>query len=192
MPFDTNPLTIHNTSVGNTRTSLAVILKQGGFPVDLSGLTVKVEGDTDAGVAWITETTTGVTAEGTTTFTANASTDKLTASNHKLPAGTQLKLSTTTTLPDGLSDSQFVYVREPEQHKFRVSETPDGPLIDLLDAGSGTHSYAVVGEVKYDFQAADVDTAGTFYLWFNVYSGSEFDTFPCDGQKMQVKVNESA
>lgn len=43
-----------------------------------------------------------------------------------------------------------------------------------------TVTSAADGEVSYDFQTADVDTAGLYWGWFTVYSGSERDTFPAD------------
>ena len=47
------------------------------------------------------------------------------------------------------------------------------------------------GQVQYDFQAADVDTAGTFYGWFRVYSGAEYDTYPTGGRKLCILIVEA-
>jgi hypothetical protein len=47
---------------------------------------------------------------------------------------------------------------------------------------------ALTGKVQYDFQPADVDTAGDYFAWFMVYNGSERDTFPVDGRTLCVRV----
>ena len=45
------------------------------------------------------------------------------------------------------------------------------------------------GKVKYDFTAADVDTAGTFYAWFRVTDvNGETDTFPAGGRKFKIVI----
>ena len=171
---------IHIVQRANTRTPLARVLMQGDQPVDMTGLTGKVFGEKDNSDAWIAETTTGVTAQGTSTFTTNTADgfDRLRHNGTLAKNGMQIVVSTTTTLPAGLSASTRYFVREADPNGFKVSLTPNGATIDITDAGTGTHSYYIVGMVQYDFQTADVATAGTFWLWFNVYNGSEYDTFP--------------
>jgi hypothetical protein len=48
------------------------------------------------------------------------------------------------------------------------------------------------GRVNYDFQAADVDTLGTYWAWFTVYVGAERDTFPVDGRKLRIDIVAAA
>jgi hypothetical protein len=48
------------------------------------------------------------------------------------------------------------------------------------------------GKVQYDFQAADVVAAGTFYGWFTVYSGTEKDTYPAGGRKLVIEISARA
>ena len=47
---------------------------------------------------------------------------------------------------------------------------------------------ATTGKVQYDFQTADVASAGTFYGWFTVYSGTEHDTYPVGGRKLVIEI----
>jgi len=42
--------------------------------------------------------------------------------------------------------------------------------------GDGT-----AGQVTYDFQSGDVDTAGTYKAWFRINSSGEYTTFPVNG-----------
>ena len=51
---------------------------------------------------------------------------------------------------------------------------------------------ASTGLVQYDFQAADVVAAGTYYGWFTVYSGSEKDTYPVGGRKLVIEISARA
>ena len=51
---------------------------------------------------------------------------------------------------------------------------------------------AANGKVQYDFQTADVATAGTFYGWFTVYSGTEHDTYPIGGRKLVIQIDARA
>ena len=48
---------------------------------------------------------------------------------------------------------------------------------------------AANGKVQYDFQAADVAVAGTYYGWFTVYSGTEHDTYPVGGRKLVIEIS---
>lgn len=51
---------------------------------------------------------------------------------------------------------------------------------------------ATNGKVQYDFQTADVATAGTYYGWFTVYSGTEHDTYPVGGRKLVIVISARA
>ena len=84
---------------------------------------------------------------------------------------------------------------------------PDGTAVDLrsrtvtfvmvdednttvVDGGSCTVTDAENGRVQYDFQAADVATAGTFFGWFRVTVDNQRDTFPPDGRKLKIEVHD--
>lgn len=56
---------------------------------------------------------------------------------------------------------------------------------------------AAAGKVQYDFQAADVDTAGVYWAWFRIGSGGEWATFPAAGdggkaRSFRVLINAAA
>lgn len=162
----------------NTNTPIAFKLRQGGKAVALSGLTVKVLGKTDTYTSWITEGTTGVSVEPTYNFTASASTGRLTHVGHRISEGDELLLTNSGgALPAGLT-TDAVFAINVSGNSFQVAARPDGQPIAFTDAGTGTQSYAIKGMVLYDWQTADVANTGTFRLYFNVYSGSEYDTYP--------------
>lgn len=75
------------------------------------------------------------------TFTANASTDVITASAHGLSNGNRLLLDSTTTLPAGLSKNTVYYVISVTTNTFKVSTTAGGSAVDITDTGTGTHSF---------------------------------------------------
>jgi hypothetical protein len=41
-----------------------------------------------------------------------------------------------------------------------------------------TSSNDSTGQVDYDFQTGGITAAGRYYIYFNVYNGAEYDTFP--------------
>lgn len=167
--------------LGNTRTPLrSKLVTPNGKPVDLAGLTVKFQMWNAADTAVIAETDSHVTVHPTTTFTADAANEWLVANDHLIEHGDQIVVSTTDTLPSGLAASTRYFARDCTPNNFRLAATPDGPVIALASAGTGTHSFYIVGSVQYAWQTADVGTAGRFKCWWTVYTGTDFDTFPCE------------
>lgn len=73
--------------------------------------------------------------------------------------------------------------------KFRMVD--DAGTVVVNDAAA-TVVTAESGTVQYDFAAGDVDTAGTYWGWFLVYSGSEFDTFPAEGRALKIIIHSAA
>lgn len=76
------------------------------------------------------------------TFTADASTNTITAVSHGLPDGAVVTLSSTTTLPGGLGTypPNFYYVINRTNTTFQLSTTSGGSAVDITDAGTGTHT----------------------------------------------------
>lgn len=179
---------------GNTLLPLNTVISIGGDPVDLSAYTVKfrmVEEDDTSSVI-VNDGTTGITVHPTNTFTASATTDRLTKNAHGLQANDQIIVSNSGgALPTGLAASTRYFPVDISPNAFKVAETPNGPAIDITGAGTGTHSYYVVGSVQYDWQTGDVDESGRFYAWFKLFSGSEFQHVPYDGASWLVIVEQS-
>jgi hypothetical protein len=175
---------------GDTITPLNCVLYSNGNPVNLAAYTVKFEYEEEDGTVLQAATTTGVTAHPTQTFTALASTDLLTCNGHGLQDGDQIIVATQTTLPGGLTASTRYFARDVTPNAFRLAETPGGINVNLTDAGTGTHTFYVVGSVQYDFQSGDVDAAGRFRGWFTTVSGSEIQTYPNDDEGIVVEVLE--
>lgn len=82
---------------------------------------------------------------GSTVFTAAAS-DILTVSGKPLVDGTPFQATTTTTLPGGMSLATTYYTRDCSYNAtsnvttFKIAATLGGAAIDILDAGTGTHT----------------------------------------------------
>ncbi len=75
--------------------------------------------------------------------------------------------------------------------KFRMvtSVTPRTDKVALTETGV-TVTDAAAGEVQYDFQAADVNTAGKFFAFFVIDDSGKLETFPPDGDKLMVIVDD--
>lgn len=60
--------------------------------------------------------------------------------NHGLNNGQQISLSSTDTLPGGISQGYEYYVRESSTNYFKVSTTADGAIKDITSQGAGNHT----------------------------------------------------
>jgi hypothetical protein len=61
--------------------------------------------------------------------------------------------------------------------------------VAVVTGGSVTVSSPTLGEVEYDFQAADVANAGVFKAWFIVEDvGNEPDSYPDDDDGIQITI----
>jgi len=85
-----------------------------------------------------------------------------------------------------------------------ICERADGTVIDvtgytitfsmtndagtlIVDGVAGAINDATTGKITYTFVAADVDTAGIYWGYFHIDSGSgDLETFPPDGRKMMI------
>jgi hypothetical protein len=85
----------------------------------------------------------------TQTFTADAGTDVITCSSHGYVDGESVEVSSDTTLPSGLSASTEYYIIYVDANSFklatRYSYAMAGTAIDILNAGTGTHSVYAKG-----------------------------------------------
>lgn len=179
----------HEITKGNLRTPLGALLAQGGEPIDLASLTVTFFMLDNAGASVVAESTTGVTKQPTQTFTVDTTENRLICNAHRVQVGQQIVVSNSGgSLPSGLSSATRYFVVARTPNFFKVSFIPNGAPVDITAAGSGTHSFYVVGTVQKEFLAADVDTEGDYWAWFNVEESNEKDTFPVDGRKLMVKI----
>lgn len=80
------------------------------------------------------------------TFTADASLDTCSAADHLLLDGTTVLLTTTGTLPAGLSGATtyFIISADSDAGTFQLSLTVGGAAINITDAGTGAHAVTVV------------------------------------------------
>lgn len=173
-------------------------ITRNGAPIDLTNLTVKMRmvRKDDQSTVKINSSSTGITKQPTQVFTANPTTDLLTCNDHGLkgvhPDGThdQIVLTTSGTLPAGLELATRYFPVQITPNSFGVSLVPGGAPIDITGTGTGTHTFAVVGSVQYDWQSADVDTADEYFAWLILESGGESQRVPHDGNKLLVQVVE--
>lgn len=180
----------HRVTVGDLLFPVSRILTKNGKPIDLSAYTVKFEMVDDDGTSVIEATTSGVTAHPTTTFTASATTDMITANGHIAVNGNEVILANSGgALPTGLSAATRYFVRDATPNGFRLATVPGGVAVDITGAGSGTNTFYVVGHVQYAFVAADVDTAGVFWGWFTLLDGSSNKQHvPQDGRTFRIEI----
>ena len=87
-----------------------------------------------------------------------AATDLFTINGHGLADGTEVKITTTGTMPSNLVSGTTYFVRDSTTNTFKLAATSSGSAIDI-DQGSGTHTlfkkdvtqrYVEFMEVFYD------------------------------------------
>ena len=98
------------------------------------------------------------------TFTANASTDKLTTSaDHGLVVNDTIVLTTTGTLPAGLAVSTTYHVKTvPATDELTLSATQGGSTIDITNTGSGTHTLTSVASVIVNDTELNLGSVNSF------------------------------
>jgi hypothetical protein len=112
-------------------------------------------------------------------FTA-ATTGIITSAAHGLVNGDVVRVTTTTTLPSGLSADTDYYVIESDTNTFQLSATRDGSAVTIASTGTGTHTYHLKGKVIY---VGD---------WKNVALSLNFITTPTMTVKVQGSIAEDA
>lgn len=87
--------------------------------------------------------------ESPKTFTADAGTDVITCTSHGYVDGESVKLTTTDTLPDPFAVDTEYYVIYVDANSFKLATryayAMAGTNINILDAGTGTHSVYALG-----------------------------------------------
>jgi hypothetical protein len=178
-------MTTWNRVKGATYLPENMIITSYGDQFDLTGLTPKIyivnAADPTDIVANNVET--GIQSHPTQTFTASASTDLLTKVAHGVKENQQVVLATNGTLPGGLSTATPYFAVDIGANDFGLALRAGGAKIDITSTGSGTHTYYIVGSLQVDLQSTWVDAAGTFNVFINLYSGSEYATVPHDDDK---------
>lgn len=124
----------------------------------------------------------------TSVFTANATTDRLTKVRHGIKAGDQVILASAGTLPLPLVASVPYFARDVSPNEFGLAATPEGAAIDLTTAGTGQHTYFVVGSVQFDFAAEHVASPGFYTAYFVIVDGGERQTVPYNGATLTVQI----
>lgn len=174
--------------VGDRRTPLKFRLYDDGQDNDLSGGTVTF--DMYAADGTHTVDSGSCTVQPTATFTADTTNNYYVANAHGMENGWEVILTTTGTLPAPLATSTRYFVINATQNYFQLAKSKNGADITPTDTGSGTHSFAVLGQVSYAWASADVDTAGTYKGWFTVTEGGVSDTFPNDSTGIAIVIAE--
>ena len=122
-------------------------------------------------------------------FTA-ATTNIITSNAHGLSEGDCVILTTTATLPAGLSLATNYYVISPTTNTFKLSATPNGSEVDITNTGTGTHTYTLQGKAIFvkDIQHIQLDfyTANNANLTIKVLASNQPDV---DFNKAQSSTN---
>lgn len=116
---------------------------------------------------------------GTTVTITNASPGVVTFNNHGFAANSQIVLTTTGSLPTGLSTGTTYYVRNPATNTFELSLTSGGASINTSSAGSGTHTAVMTSAQKTQVDNIFVNFAKAIgaYERLIVSKNSAFDQF---------------
>jgi hypothetical protein len=75
------------------------------------------------------------------TCTVTHASDTVNKTAHGLSNGTAVRISSTGTVPGGLSASTTYYVRDASANSFKLATTVSGAVVNITNAGSGTIKY---------------------------------------------------
>jgi hypothetical protein len=150
--------------VGDRGRPLFDVLKTGeGTPVDLASSTVTFTMALASSPFTVKVNAQAATVHPTQTFTTDTTNKILKAVDNKAQDGDQIVMSNSGgALPAEYAAATRYFVREWGPNGFKVSLLANGPVIDPATAGTGTHSFYIVGSVSRAWEAADVDTAGDY------------------------------
>jgi hypothetical protein len=181
----------HKRIIADTLLPLNAVILRDGLPMDISSYTVKFEQEEDDGTSITAATATGITKHPTQSFTADTTYDTIKANEHGVKEDDQIVVANSGgALPTGLAASTRYYAYEVTPNTFKLSTFPGGNVpIDITGAGTGTHTFYVVGSVQYIFPDAAVDEAGQFRGWFTVVDGSsDIATVPDDELGIPIEI----
>ena len=153
------------------------------YGLDLTGKTVKFRmWSCSAGTVTnkIAATTTGVAIQPTKTFTFDVTNDWLYSVDHGIVNGDEIILTTSGTLGAGFATSTRYFARDVSGHKFRLGLSPSAAAIEVTTAGSGTHSFAIIGNASYTWQSGDLDTIGSYRGEWQIGDGTDFEIIPAN------------
>jgi hypothetical protein len=171
----------HVRKLNDTLLPLNVLVELNGQPVDLSAYTVTFRIEEDGGT--VIQAGGSVTSHPTQTFTASGTTTLATCNGHglSLDGGQQVIVANSGgALPSGLAASTRYWTVNVTPNAFGLATLPGGTSV-IAGAGTGTHTFYIVGSLQYDFAAGDVDAAGLFRAWVIFTSSTETHHFPADG-----------
>src|ERR1041384_7595925 len=139
---------------GNRLPPLVIIASDDIGPVDLDGFTATfrmvtvLTGEVKIGNA-------PASIAAAITFTADASSNTLTATGHSVNNGEIVTLKSDGALPGNLTNQIGYYaINVVPAVSLQLSLTKDGSAEDITSAGSGTHSL-LTGRITYDWQSGD-------------------------------------
>jgi hypothetical protein len=90
-------------------------------------------------------------------FTADPDSDRLLMDRaNRFEAGAYVELYSTGTLPGGLTIGARYFIRNVSADGLRLSETPGGAVINILDSGTGQHTIVEQGVTRPEHQAGRI------------------------------------
>ena len=176
------------THTDDNKSPLSVILKSpNGGALDVASYTIAFAVDEHDDANLIPATATGVSKQPTTTVTVDTTNEEWISVNHGLVTGDEIILSNSGgALPTGFAAATRYFVRDVSPHRFKLAYKPNTNPIALTAAGTGTHSYYIVGNVIYQWQSGDLPAITAddedHKAYFIVDDGSgNVDTWPRNG-----------
>lgn len=186
------PTATHKVMLNDILPPLNGIVIDRGEPVELSAYTPKFRLLDSSNTAVLDDVTAGLTVQPTQAFTVDTATNQIKCKAHGVKEGDKIAVANSGgALPTGLAASTNYFACEVSPDRFKLETYPGAGGITGLTAGTGTHTFYIVGSFQMDFSLTEVDAAGEFKGFIRLYSGSEYSTFP-KGQGEYIPVSVSA
>lgn len=117
---------------------------------------------------------TGLNSNNFTGADVNTATDTITIASHDYTSGQAVRLTSTGTLPSGISANITYYILNPDTNTFQLSASRESTQpLDITTVGTGTHT---IQNVLPTFSIADANTIQTYTFVKGIKEVTEVDT----------------
>jgi len=168
---------------------LNAVVKRYGGPLNWASYTAEVVVEKEDGTVELAATSTGVTAHPTQAFTLDSTNNWIACNAHGAEVHDIWVPSTSGSLSGtGLTAAVRYKIVEKDVDWLRVALTSGAQPITIAGAGTGTHSAYILGSVQFAPAAAQLDTPGTYRVWFRAKSGSDVFHYPIGQDYFELRI----
>lgn len=172
--------------LGDVRPILNFRLSAKAGPKELASYTAAIRIEWENGDELLPETSDNLTKQPTQAFTADGS--ELVCTDHGADSDDRMILATSGTLPSGATAGIRYHPVEIIQDRLKLSLRENGNPITLADAGTGNHTFYLVGSLQFVAPVGLFTTTGLCRAWIKLTKDGTSEYWPKDEGGIPIKV----